>query len=118
LAGDRFGVRNSGALAVCEGAGLHACEYMTGGKVLILGRALENIGAGMTGGELFLHGSNKQHINEDFIKRVPLTDKDKKFLKNTLKEYVEETDSKVAKKILDNFELGLEHIYKYVPVGA
>jgi glutamate synthase domain-containing protein 3 len=54
-AGERFAVRNSGAIAVVEGAGDHLCEYMTGGTVLVLGPVGHNVGAGMTGGTLFVH---------------------------------------------------------------
>jgi len=69
-AGERFGVRNSGAVAVIEGAGDHACEYMTGGTVIILGPVGNNLGAGMTGGEVFLHDSGigvPARVNRDLV---------------------------------------------------
>lgn len=58
-AGDRFAVRNSGAIAVVEGVGLHACEYMTNGLVVVLGKLLQNFGAGMTGGKAYLYRPNQ-----------------------------------------------------------
>ncbi|MFN3315782.1 MAG: glutamate synthase-related protein, partial [Raineya sp.] len=62
-AGDRFAVRNSGALAVVEGVGWHACEYMTGGQVVILGATHYNIGSGMTGGVIWIYQATQEHIN-------------------------------------------------------
>lgn len=87
LAGDRFAVRNSGAVAMILGAGLHACEYMTGGSVFILGPALENIGSGMTGGSLYTLASNTAHINKDYLREAPLSEKDKKFVQEYLTKF-------------------------------
>lgn len=75
-AGDRFAVRNSGAVAIVEGVGLHACEYMTGGVVVILGSTLQNIGAGMTGGVIYCHKDNIVNINQDFLSYDNLTSND------------------------------------------
>ncbi len=69
-AGDRFAVRNSGAGAVVEGAGLHACEYMTGGTVVILGSIGRNAGAGMTGGVLWLPRSELSRLNSEYVRTV------------------------------------------------
>ncbi len=66
-AGDRFAVRNSGAVAVVEGAGLHACEYMTGGTVVILGPVSYNVGAGMTGGRIVLRREHVAMLNPDYL---------------------------------------------------
>ncbi len=87
LAGDRFAVRNSGAVAMILGAGLHACEYMTGGSVFILGPALENIGSGMTGGRLFTLKSNEVFINKEYLKESPISAQDKKFIDSYLTKF-------------------------------
>lgn len=73
-AGDRFAVRNSGAVAVVEGAGLHACEYMTGGVVVILGSVSFNVGAGMTGGRLFLPVTQSPMVHADYLIAAPWDD--------------------------------------------
>src|SRR5690606_30486801 len=73
-AGDRFAVRNSGAEAVLEGAGLHACEYMTGGRVAILGPIGDNAGAGMTGGVLYLRASERLRVNAEYVELCGLDD--------------------------------------------
>ena len=72
--GDRFGVRNSGARAVVEGVGLHACEYMTGGQVAILGPMAANAGAGMTGGVLFIRRDQRGRINTEYLEVTDLDD--------------------------------------------
>ncbi len=114
--GDRFCVRNSGAIAVAEGVGLHACEYMTGGKVIILGRTLKNIGAGMTGGEIFVHRDNLSSINAEFIQDVPFNDSDVAFFKTYLKKHVNETGSLLAQNILDDFENLSNEYTKLIPL--
>ena len=75
-AGDRFAVRNSGATAVVEGTGLHACEYMTNGTVVILGQTSENIGAGMTGGILYMYEDPGSKINSDYIAEAVMSEID------------------------------------------
>lgn len=112
LSGDRFAVRNSGAIAVTNGAGLHACEYMTRGKIVILGNALENIGAGMTGGELYIHASNDPNINKDFLEHTPKKEADIEFLQKILVEFQAEFPK--TTKILTNNEI-IESLNKYVP---
>lgn len=87
-AGDRFGVRNSGAKAVVESVGLHACEYMTGGVVIILGHASKNIGAGMTGGKIYTIKENLININEDFITHAPIKEEDVKEFGKIYKKYL------------------------------
>ncbi|MCB9062189.1 MAG: glutamate synthase large subunit [Halobacteriovoraceae bacterium] len=99
MAADRFAVRNSGAIAVVEGVGLHACEYMTGGTVLILGRALENIGAGMTGGSIYTFKNNIKNINKNYIKHSPMTHSDWKVFREIIQEHIEKTDSIIAKNL-------------------
>ena len=114
-AGDRFGVRNSGATAVVEGTGLHACEYMTNGTVVILGETSNNIGAGMTGGELFLYEDPKTRINSEYIAKVPMSESDIERLRMIIEDYHNETSSSKAKYILSDWKNVGESFYKYVP---
>ena len=104
-AGDRFAVRNSGATAIVESVGLHACEYMSGGMVWILGETKRNIGAGMSGGAIFLRGSNLPHINTDYLKQVPIQTEDLKFLTELGQNYLEETGSVTMKELLTSQDL-------------
>ena len=116
LAGDRFAVRNSGATAVVEGTGLHACEYMTNGLVVILGPTSKNIGAGMMGGRLFTYQDQDANINKSYIDQAPLSDADELELKELLSEYLQHTDSASAKSILDNWDAKKSEFRKYIPV--
>ena len=106
--GERFAVRNSGAEAVVEGCGSNGCEYMTGGTVIILGKVGENFAAGMTGGIAFIYDFKnefKNYVNPNsVIWQVPETNYWKNYLKNLIKEHFQETKSKIAQKILENFE--------------
>jgi len=117
LAGDRFAVRNSGAMAVAEGAGLHACEYMTNGTVVILGKVSNNLGAGMTGGRLFLYGDQEEFVNKEYIAPVDLTAEDTSELKSILEDYLKETDSNTAQFILMHWETAQGNFKKYVPLS-
>jgi glutamate synthase domain-containing protein 3 len=103
-AGDRFAVRNSGALTVVEGAGLHACEYMTNGTVVILGDTSFNIGAGMTGGEVFTLQDNQRFINAEYVTPVSLNSAAEERLRDILEDYLETTESSSAKSMLANWE--------------
>jgi glutamate synthase domain-containing protein 2/glutamate synthase domain-containing protein 1/glutamate synthase domain-containing protein 3 len=115
-AGDRFAVRNSGGTAVVEGTGLHACEYMTNGLVVILGPAQNNIGAGMTGGKLYLYGGQTQRINGKYITALPLTDDDRNELHSLLADYARETESPLATGILQTWQESQNSFVKYIPV--
>ncbi len=117
LASDRFAVRNSGALAVTCGVGLHACEYMTAGKVIILGRVLDNVGAGMTGGEIYLRKTKLSHINQSFIQEVPITAKDKEDIKLILEDYINETNCEIAKKVIKHFTDFAREFAKCIPLS-
>lgn len=114
-AGDRFAVRNSGATAVVEGVGLHAYEYMTQGKVVILGETSLNIGGGMTGGEVITYGEKSTVINHEYLKEFSLEAKELNSLKLLLEDYFKETASKTAQKILENWESEIRHFYRYLP---
>lgn len=121
-AGERFGVRNSGALAVVEGTGDNACEYMTGGIVIILGKTGNNFGAGMTGGIAFVYDENHEfgeNINRELIEieRIDTDagDEARHFLKKLIKEYYAETGSERAKEILDNFRTDIRDFWLVRP---
>ncbi len=116
-AGDRFAVRNSGATAVVEGTGLHACEYMTNGIVVILGQTSNNIGAGMTGGEIFLYEDPQTRINSEYIGKVPMSETDAQKLRMILEDYQDETGSTKAKYILSDWENVGDKFFKYVPLS-
>jgi glutamate synthase domain-containing protein 3 len=117
IAGDRFAVRNSGATAVVEGVGLHACEYMTNGLVVILGKVSYNLGAGMTGGKLYLYGEKSHFINSDYITALDLSLEDELELKTLLEDYARETSSTTAKRLLSNWTAEKCHFKKYLPLG-
>ena len=106
--GERFAVRNSGAEAVIEGCDSNGCEYMTGGNCCILGKVGDNFAAGMTGGMAFIYDPNQEFENyvnpNSVIWQVPETDYWKNYLKNLISEHFKETQSKIAEKILENFD--------------
>jgi glutamate synthase (ferredoxin) len=103
-AGERFGVRNSGARAVVEGAGDHCCEYMTGGVIVVLGGTGRNVGAGMTGGVAFLldeAGGVKARVNPEIVEVVGITTpQQESLLKSLLEAHVSTTSSEKAKALL------------------
>ncbi len=120
--GERFAVRNSGALAIVEGTGDHACEYMTGGVVVILGKTGVNFGAGMTGGIAFVLDSGHSfidNINQELIqiKRIDTDEADeaRHFLKKLLKQHVNETGSIKAQYILNNFRDEARNFWMVIP---
>ena len=119
-AGERFAVRNSGSLSVIEGCGAHGCEYMTGGTAVILGEVGDNFGAGMTGGMAFVYDTKDEFENyanpTSIIWQQVETDFWKLFLKDKLNEFLKETNSVVAKKILDNFEVELKNFKQICPI--
>ena len=119
VAGERFCVRNSGATAVVEGCGAHGCEYMTGGKAVILGKTGVNFAAGMSGGIAYVldeDGDFNSKVNKEMVLIENPDDKDVKFLKDIINEHYELTNSVKAKTILDNFDLYITKIKKVIPV--
>jgi glutamate synthase domain-containing protein 3 len=112
-AGDRFAVRNSGAIAVVEGTGLHACEYMTNGKIVILGRSSANLGAGMTGGEVIGPPSLQHVLHPDFLTEVPMDAKELQELRCLLEEYFTATGSSTAQKLLQTWSLSTPPLRRY-----
>jgi glutamate synthase (NADPH/NADH) large chain len=120
--GERFGVRNSGAIAVVEGTGDHPCEYMTGGVIVILGKTGVNFGAGMTGGVAFVYDVDHvlvENINQELVeaRRIDTEDTDieRYYLKKLLKDYFYETKSAQAKKIIDNFRVEIRNFWMVRP---
>jgi len=107
LVGERFCVRNSGATAVVEGVGDHGCEYMTGGKVVVLGKTGRNFAAGMSGGIAYVLNINVEDVNPEMVELEELDVSDKEFLTQTLKDFVEETDSAIAKQLIENNDLSV-----------
>ena len=109
--GERFAVRNSGAKAIIEGSGDHCCEYMTGGEVIVLGPVGNNFGAGMTGGFAYVLDEDRSFVdrcNKDLITFNRITSQDmeahRSYLKDRIALFIKETNSEVAKKILEDFE--------------
>ena len=106
VVGERFAVRNSGAVAVVEAVGDHACEYMTGGTVLVLGTCGRNFGAGMSGGVAYLRGSVKavgSGVNQDMVDLDPLDDDDLATVKALLRAHLAETGSSTAAWMLNGW---------------
>jgi glutamate synthase (ferredoxin) len=104
VAGERFAVRNSGARAVVEGVGDHGCEYMTGGRVVVLGKTGRNFAAGMSGGVAYvldLHGRFAQCCNPGMVDLDPLTDDDWDIVREMIGKHIAFTASTYATKILD-----------------
>jgi glutamate synthase (ferredoxin) len=120
VAGERFCVRNSGAYAVVEGVGDHGCEYMTGGRAVILGQTGKNFAAGMSGGVVYLLDEDStayQRINKGMIKIEEVTNKyDVQELKELIAEHVAETGSVKGQQVLDHFADYLPKFKKIIPV--
>ncbi|NIQ98277.1 MAG: glutamate synthase large subunit [Desulfuromonadales bacterium] len=121
-AGERFAVRNSGALAVVEGTGDHPCEYMTGGTVVILGETGINFGAGMTGGAAFVYDRNKafmDNLNRELVeaRRIDVDEDSeaKLYLKKILVSFHNRTRSPKARMILDNYREELAYFWMVTP---
>ena len=124
-AGERFGVRNSGAHAVIEGAGDHCCEYMTGGVITVLSTPGRNFGAGMTGG--FAYVLDQQNLfvdryNNELVEITRISDESteahRHFLRGKIEEFVRETDSALGADILDNFESTITRFWLVKPKAA
>ncbi len=119
VAGERFCVRNSGAIAVVEGVGDHGCEYMTGGRVVVLGKTGKNFAAGMSGGVAYVLDEDSDlymKLNKELVSLSCITEKyDLLELRNLITEHYETTGSPKAKEILDNFESYLPKFKKILP---
>ena len=136
MAGERFAVRNSGALAIVEGTGDHCCEYMTGGIVMVLGKTGVNFGAGMSGGIAYVfdeEGDFEDKCNKSMVEihrikksdeideksifeKISLLNRDELRIKLMLKRHLNYTNSDKAKMILNNFDKNLKSFYKVFPL--
>jgi glutamate synthase (NADPH) large chain len=117
-AGERFCIRNSGLNAVVEGLGDHGCEYMTGGRVVVLGITGRNFAAGMSGGVAYVYdadGKFKSRCNMEMIDFAPLTEEDVQTINNLLHNHHKYTGSIIAQDILGNFKNHLKKFVKVMP---
>jgi glutamate synthase domain-containing protein 2/glutamate synthase domain-containing protein 1/glutamate synthase domain-containing protein 3 len=118
LAGERFAVRNSGAKTVVEGVGDHGCEYMTGGRVVVLGPTGRNFAAGMSGGIAFVYDKERRferRCNLDLVDLEPLTEADDDEVKALISEHAQRTGSLVARNILASWAHRREQFVKVMP---
>ena len=119
VAGERFCVRNSGAIAVVEGVGDHGCEYMTGGRVVVLGMTGKNFAAGMSGGIAYVLDEGNdlyKRLNKEMVSSSEITSKyDVLELKSMIQEHVALTNSTKGKEVLDNFGEYLPKFKKIIP---
>jgi glutamate synthase domain-containing protein 2/glutamate synthase domain-containing protein 1/glutamate synthase domain-containing protein 3 len=118
-AGERFGVRNSGATAVVEGVGDHCCEYMTGGRILVLGRTGRNFAAGMSGGFAYVFdetGDFDKRCNLGMVELEALGPEDAAFVAALIEEHRELTGSRRAQSLLADWENTLPRLIKVVPL--
>jgi glutamate synthase (NADPH/NADH) large chain len=113
--GERFCVRNSGALAVAEGVGDHGCEYMTGGRVVILGPTGRNFAAGMSGGIAYVLDLAKTRLNTEMVDLDPLEEPDVAFLHDVVSRHHAETGSAVAGRLLASWDEAVERFSKVMP---
>jgi len=119
IVGERFCVRNSGATAVVEGIGDHGCEYMTGGRVIVLGPTGRNFGAGMSGGIAYVydrHNDFDRKVNYEMVEVEHLDETDRVFLRETIEAHREFTDSAVASRMLAAWSVEVSRFRKVMPV--
>ena len=122
-AGERFAIRNSGATAVVEGVGDHACEYMTGGAVLVLGPTGTNFGAGMTGGLAFVWDPTNKFVKEkrfhpEFVSVEVLgacEERDQELVRSLLSQHAAKTGSKVANRLHHGWPVTLRQVVRVMP---
>ncbi|MFT5141252.1 MAG: glutamate synthase (NADPH/NADH) large chain [Rhodothermales bacterium] len=121
-AGDRFAVRNSGAIAVIEGTGYHCCEYMTGGVVLVLGRTGSNFAAGMTGGQAFVLDMDEEfekrcNTGEVEVRNLDTSESsaERNLVYSLIEQHVEYTASEWGMRLLSNFEHYLFYFRAVIP---
>ncbi|KIH97331.1 glutamate synthase [Streptomonospora alba] len=115
VVGERFCVRNSGAVAVAEGVGDHGCEYMTGGRAVILGTIGRNFAAGMSGGIAYVLDLDPERVNSGMVDLDPLDDDDRVFLRDILDRHREATGSTVAAGLLADFDNAVTRFGKVMP---
>ncbi len=118
IVGERFCVRNSGAIAVVEGVGDHGCEYMTGGRVVVLGSTGRNFGAGMSGGIAYVLDRNNdfdRKVNHEMVEVEQLDDDDRTFLSEVLNRHLAHTGSAVAARVLKAWTVEVSKFRKVMP---
>jgi glutamate synthase (NADPH/NADH) large chain len=115
VVGERFCVRNSGALAVVEGVGDHGCEYMTGGRVVVLGLTGRNFAAGMSGGVAYVLDLNVGRVNPEMVDLDPLDAADREFLADVVTRHHAETGSAVARALLADWTTSVDRFSKVMP---
>jgi glutamate synthase (NADPH/NADH) large chain len=113
--GERFCVRNSGAVAVVEGVGDHGCEYMTGGRAVVLGRVGRNFAAGMSGGVAFVLDLDEQRVNPELVDLNPVQDDAVEELEGFVRRHLEETGSPVAEKLLADWPASVQRFTEVMP---
>jgi glutamate synthase (NADPH/NADH) large chain len=113
--GERFCVRNSGALAVVEGVGDHGCEYMTGGHVVVLGEIGRNFAAGMSGGIAYVLDLPRHRVNPEMVDIDPPDDEDTELLRDVVERHYAETESAVAHALLADWDIAVERFGKVMP---
>ncbi|MBI4974232.1 MAG: glutamate synthase large subunit, partial [Candidatus Omnitrophica bacterium] len=119
VAGERFCIRNSGLYTVVEGAGDHGCEYMTGGRVVILGRTGRNFAAGMSGGIAYIYDEDKgfsSRCNMSMVEFDAIQEEDELTIHELVSKHYKYTGSTKAKKVLDNFKGELKRFIKVMPL--
>jgi len=119
MAGERFAVRNSGVTVVVEGVGDHGCEYMTGGKVIILGETGRNFAAGMSGGVAYVWDVNKTFVrncNMEMVLLDTIDEEEQRMLKQLIKDHKDLTNSDVAAHILSYWPTAFQQFIKVMPV--
>ena len=118
IAGERFCVRNSGAIAVVEGVGDHGCEYMTGGTAIILGDIGRNFAAGMSGGVAYIYKStkfDKRNFNSEMIEFENPSNQDLDLVKKLIENHFTYTSSKIAERFLNNWDKESKNFIKIMP---
>ncbi|HMX09027.1 MAG TPA: glutamate synthase-related protein, partial [Microthrixaceae bacterium] len=118
VVGERFAVRNSGATAVVEGVGDHGCEYMTGGRVAVLGPTGRNFGAGMSGGVAYVYdpdGTFADRVNYEMVSLVDLDDADRLELEEMVRRHIDQTDSAVAAALIADWGTTQRSFTKVMP---
>ncbi len=113
--GERCCVRNSGATVVTEGVGDHGCEYMTGGRVVVLGKTGRNFAAGMSGGYAFVLDLKEHRVNPELVELGPVGGDKADELADLVRRFTEETGSEVARRLLDDWPAALERFTLVMP---
>ena len=115
IVGERFCVRNSGAIAVVEGIGDHGCEYMTGGTVVVLGRTGRNFAAGMSGGRAFMLDIDPANVNTDMVDILAVPQDQREILKSHISKFQAETGSEIASQLLNSWDESISRISLVMP---